>query len=133
MRSEEVSVPGTIDPGEMMQRRVTRTVFFVFLTLLIEVVYLCTRAFSFSGITGTLKTECGQCDDCQSVAMVLAVWFEFNPQIRMMVGFFSAPVALLLALYGMLGQQERKVLFSGNTVPLNSCSPSTPRASMCYS
>jgi hypothetical protein len=61
--------------------------------------------------------------------MVLAVWFEFNPQIRMMVGFFSAPVALLLALYGMLGQQERKVLFSGNTVPLNTDTAESSRVS----
>ena len=98
-----------MDEGRAMQRRVEITVVVVFLTFLFEAIVACMWAFSFSG--GALQTECGQCDECQDVATVMSIWFQLNPEVRMIASLASAPAALLIALYGMVGQRERKTLF----------------------
>ena len=82
-----------------MQSRVERTVVVVFLTFLFQAIYACMYAFGFSGFV--LKTECGQCDECQNVGTAVSMWFLFNPEVRMMASLASAPSALLLALYGV--------------------------------
>ena len=110
-----------MDAGRMMQSRVERTVVVVFLTFLFEAIYACMWAFAYSA--NNLQTECGQCDECQDLPTVMSTWFVFNPVVRQIASLTSAPAALLLALYGMVGQRERETLIpsrpntasSGNT------------------
>jgi len=109
-----------MDAGRTMQSRVERTVVVVFLTFLFQAIYACMYAFGFSGFV--LKTECGQCDECQNVGTAVSMWFLFNPEVRMMASLASAPSALLLALYGMVGQQERETLFPARPNSANSTS-----------
>jgi len=97
-----------MDKGRTMQRGVERTVVVVFLTFLFEAIYACMYALAFSG--DDLQTECGQCDGCQDLPTVMYTWFMFNPEVRQIASLTSAPAALLLALYGMVGQRERKTL-----------------------
>ena len=114
-----------IEKGMTMQRRVERTVVVVFLTFLFQAVYACMWAFSYSA--SNLQTECGQCEECQDVPTVMSTWFVFNPEVRQMASLTSAPAALLLALYGMVGQRERETLFPAcpNTASSNAPSPKT--------
>ena len=98
-----------MDAGRAMQRRVERTVVVVFLTFLFAAIYACMWAFCFSGFN--LLPECGECGECQNVATVMSMWFMFNPEVRMLASFASAPAALLLAMYGMIGRHERHTLF----------------------
>ena len=102
-----------MDAGRMMQSRVERTVVVVFLTFLFEAIYACMYALAFSG--DDLQTECGQCDECQDVPTVMYTWFMFNPEVRQIASLTSAPAALLLALYGMVGQRERETMFPART------------------
>ena len=41
----------------------------------------------------------------------VSLWFQFHPEVFAMASLASAPAALLLALYGMVGQRERQTLF----------------------
>ena len=44
----------------------------------------------------------------------VSLWFQFHPEVCAMyhmASLASAPAALLLALYGMVGQRERQTLF----------------------
>jgi hypothetical protein len=97
-----------MDAGRMMQSRVERTVVVVFLTFLFKATYACMWAFAYSA--SNLQTECEPCDGCQDVPTVMSFWFAFNPAVRQIASLTSAPAALLLALYGMVGQRERETL-----------------------
>ena len=99
--------------GHAIQRRVERTVVVVFSTFLFAAIYACMWAFCFSAFN--LQPECGMCGECQDVATVMSMWFVFNPEVHMMASLTSAPVALLLALHGMVGQRERETLFPSHS------------------
>ena len=110
-----------MDAGRMMQSRVERTVVVVFLTFLFEAIYACMWAFAYSA--NNLQTQCGQCDECQDLPTVMSTWFVFNPVVRQIASLTSAPAALLLALYGMVGQRERETLISIPAIYSNTASP----------
>ncbi len=118
-----------MEKGRTMQRRVERTVVVVFLTFLFQAIYACMWAFAYSA--NNLQTQCGQCDECQDVPTVMSTWFVFNPAVRQIASFASAPAALLLALYSMVGKPERETLISipaiySNTASPDTSSPTTP-------
>ena len=120
-----------MDMGRTMQRRVERTVVVVFLTFLFEAIYACMYALSFAA--SDLKTECGMCGECQNVPTVMSKWFVFNPEVRMIASLASAPAAMLLALYGMVGQRERETLFPACTNTASSNAPSPKTSSYSHS
>jgi hypothetical protein len=107
-----------MEKGRRMQRRVECVVVVVFLTFVFRATFACMHAYSFVGIER--REDCDQCGDCQSLAFIMHVWFDCNPQVQILAGVLSSPVALLLALSTMMGQQEQELLLTKQQQPVSS-------------
>jgi hypothetical protein len=57
------------------------------------------------------STECGACGDCQPIETLFFIWWSYHPEVPIITGIIASPLALTLALYGMVGKVERQLLF----------------------
>ena len=57
---------------------------------------------------GTIVYPCGNdwCDPlCNNDLMLMSTWFDFTPEFTMIILLLSAPLALLVALWGMTSER----------------------------
>lgn len=83
-----------------LRKRVERTVVVVFITLSCRAIFAVMFAAGF--LQFNQSPNCSACGECQSELTVMGVWFIENPAFHVISLFVSAPVALLLALFGAL-------------------------------
>ena len=57
----------------------------------------------------------GQCLPCQTIGVLISFWLRYTPEFQLIVLIFSSPVALLVAMWGMLGKRERAIMSSTNS------------------
>lgn len=100
-----------IEAGSAMQKRVEGTVVVVFMFFVLRAIYASMFAASF--VFYDLNPNCAECEDCQSTLTVMGVWFIANPGFHAISNLLSAPVALLLAMFGIfLPKQELQLLLN---------------------
>jgi hypothetical protein len=105
-----------IDAGLVAQRRTQRTVAAVFLLLLFRAAYAFLLTVGLASFD--MRSECAECGECQSTTTVMGVWFISNPSVHIVTTFLSAPVALLLAMYGMLSKNNFRMLTRSEKVSM---------------
>ncbi len=54
----------------------------------------------------------GQCFPCQKVGVLISFWLRYTPEFQLIVMILSAPVTLLVSLWGMFGKMERAILYA---------------------
>jgi hypothetical protein len=105
-----------IEAGLVAQKRTQRTVAAVFLLLLFRAAYAFLLTVGFA--TFDIRSDCAECGECQSTTTVMGVWFISNPSVHIVTTFLSAPVALLLAMYGMLSKNNFLTLIRSQKVSI---------------
>ena len=98
-----------ISKGRRLKMRVECIMVVVFLTFIFRAVFSCMYAYSFVGIVR--RRECDLCGECQSLVVIVHIWFDCNPQVQIIARILSGPVALMLALSTMMGQKEKEFLW----------------------
>ncbi len=91
------------------------TVVFLFVTLLLRTVHSFIKALGDAAeFIYDLRTSdvdvypCGTdwCDPaCNTELMLMSTWFDFTPEFTMIILLLSAPLALLVALWGMTSER----------------------------
>ena len=81
----------------------------VFLTFIFRAVFSCMYAYSFVDVDR--RQECDLCGECQSLVLIVHIWFDCNPQVQIIARILSGPVALMLVLSTMMGQKEKELLW----------------------
>ena len=97
-----------VQAGLVAQKRTQRIVAAVFLLFLFRAAYALLFTVAFAAFD--MKSDCGQCGECQSTPTVMGVWFISNPSAQIVTSFLSAPAALLLAMFGMLSNTNFQML-----------------------
>ena len=59
----------------------------------------------------TLSIRAGQCWSCQPNAVLIWTWLRYTPEFTVSVTVLSAPVSMIIALWGMLSKHDRQLLF----------------------
>ncbi len=85
--------------GLAMQKRVERTVVVVFVTFLLRAVYNLMFAAAF--VRYEVNPHCPVCADCQSTLTAMGVWFIASPGFHVITNLLAAPVASVLAIFGI--------------------------------
>lgn len=83
-----------------MQKRVELTVFVVFATLSCRTIFALMFASGF--VRFDQRPDCLACEECQSELTAMVFWFIENPIFHAISIILSAPVALLIAMFGAL-------------------------------
>ena len=102
--------------GMRLRRQILVTVVFLFVTLLLRTVHSFIKALGDAAeFINDLKTSddvdiylCGidWCDPaCNTDLMLMSTWFDFTPEFTMIILLLSAPLALLVALWGMTSER----------------------------
>jgi hypothetical protein len=98
-----------ISKGRRMKLRVESIMVVVFLTFIFRAVFSCMYAYSFVDVDR--RQECDLCGECQSLVLIVHIWFDCNPQVQIIARILSGPVALMLVLSTMMGQKEKELLW----------------------
>jgi hypothetical protein len=98
-----------ISKGRRMKMRVECIMVVVFLTFIFRAVFSCMYAYSFVDVDR--RQECDLCGECQSLVLIVHIWFDCNPQVQIIARILSGPVALMLVLSTMMGQKEKELLW----------------------
>jgi hypothetical protein len=53
---------------------------------------------------------CGACDPCQSVQVLIHIWFDYTPEFRATVVALSSPLPLVVSLWLMMTKEDRMLL-----------------------
>ena len=67
--------------------------------------------FDYSQACGSYPD--GQCLPCQPLPVLLFYWLRFTPEFSHFIHALASPLALLVALWGMLSLHDRRILFAG--------------------
>jgi hypothetical protein len=56
------------------------------------------------------REDCGVCSDCQPMSTLFFLWLTNHPEVPIISNVIAAPVALILSVYGTMGQEEQQLL-----------------------
>lgn len=87
---------------------------FIFFCALILVTFLPRSVYSVIQAIGNTSTElntnCGVCQNCQSVYLLINIWLRYTPQFRAITVTISSPVPLSACLWFMMSARQRLLL-----------------------
>ena len=99
-----------------LQRQIYATVFVVFSSFLLRSAWAAFMLWINANLNQS--PSCFVCEACQPVQVHIWMWLGFTPMVELSVVFFSGPVSLLVALWGMMSGNTRRIMFSKRRGPL---------------
>jgi hypothetical protein len=95
--------------GRSIRLHVFGTSAFVFVAFLLRSVH--SIMFAVAEHLQNFGADCvsskgNYCDSCYNVYMHMAIWMGYTPQFRLIVMLISSPVALLVAMWGMISKSS---------------------------
>jgi len=99
-----------------LQRQIYATSFVVFASFLLRSAWAAFMLWIAANLNQS--PSCYVCEACQPVQVHIWMWLGFTPMVELAVIFFSGPVSLLVALWGMTSGSTRRVMFSKRKQPL---------------
>ena len=119
---------GNNEAGAKLRRKVTYTVFAVFISFLVRAIM--SIMLAVSGVSSNFDTDTNncksnssdrvgnssaapsfQCSECYNVYTYILVWFLATPEFYFSVIIVSAPVASLVALWGMTSERMLNFIY----------------------
>jgi hypothetical protein len=99
-----------IGKGRRTRWRITIVMCLIWCTYTIRAFVDCFYAFGFVMARYRL-TDCGVCEDCQPTDTLMFIALSYHPELPIISSLISVPAALTLSVCGVMGQQERQLLF----------------------
>jgi hypothetical protein len=119
--------------GKQLQQRITGTTTFVFLTFLVRAAFDIMKALADAqqNVSDTCAaTASGPCDAaCYNVWTLLGTWQFFTPEFQLSIMLISAPLSMLVALWGMTDGRTLSLMFPQHSSSSSSSSSSSNSSS----
>ena len=99
-----------IEKGRRTRLRIQVVLSLVFSAYMYRAIVESATAYGFVEARNRLQ-DCSVCSDCQPVSTLFFLWLTNYPEVPIISSVIAAPVALILAVYGTMGQEEQQLLF----------------------
>ena len=120
-RKFESSIPAgapinVISQLNQLQRQIYATVFVVFASFLLRSAWAAFQLWINFNLNQS--PSCYVCEACRSVQVHIWMWLGFTPMVELAVIFFSGPLSLIVALWGMTSGSTRRIMLKNKKGPL---------------